>query len=189
MNWRGSSSPLPQTSRSASLGSGVHYTSSLWRSKARYGTSHDRGVARARLRRRRRRGVYCRAYRVNSGREPRTLRTYVEPSRPEPRRSTSAYDDKRNRQTPGGQVRRVTRPSAIGARAPPSHQRAYVSRIFIPAAAAAADDDDDVRTKSSPSYNLYNSKQRSVKYCNAVKDTSKDEHLLAFVRIGFDSVG
>jgi len=79
MNWRGSSAPLPQTSRSASLGSGVHYTSSLWTSKARYGTSHDRGVARAR-RRRRRRGVYCRAYRVNSGREPRSLRTYVEPS-------------------------------------------------------------------------------------------------------------
>jgi len=149
--------------------------------------SYDRGVARARLRRR---GVYCRAYRVNSGREPRTLRTYVEPSRAEPRRSTSAYDDKRNRQTPGGQVRRVTRPSAIGARAPPSHQRAYVSRIFIPAAAAAAAAAvDDVRTKSSQSYNLYNSKQRSVKYCNAVKDTGKDEHLLAFVRIGFDSIG
>ena len=112
----------------------------------------------------------------------------VEPSRPEPRLSTNAYDDKRNRQTPGGQVRRVTRPSAISTRAPPSHQRAYVSRIFIPAAAAAAVD-DDVRTKSSQSYNLYNSKQRSVKYCNAVKDTSKDEHLLAFVRIGFESIG
>ena len=94
MNWRGSCAPLPQTSRSASLGSGVHYTSSLWTSKERYGTSHDRGVARARLRRRRR-GVYCRAYRVNSGREPRTLRTYVEPRHDDrPTRTTISGTDR-----------------------------------------------------------------------------------------------